>query len=77
MYETKSYVTFGTWAELLDHIAAGYTLFYQAPLDYNPAQVSVVERRDGQLRVTPIYRSADPFTADTGHLDRFRKLSKA
>jgi hypothetical protein len=64
---------FDTWAELLDHISAGYPLWYQAPLDYRPAQVTAVMRKDGKLRVYPTYADADPFTADAVHLERFRK----
>jgi hypothetical protein len=71
-----AFQTFESWAQLLDHVAAGYPLFYHAPMDINPAQVSAVLRRDGKLRVTPIYASADPFTADAGHLDRFRRQPK-
>lgn len=66
-------VAFRDWAQLIDHIAAGYPLWYQAPMDYRPAQVSVVVRKDGKLRVSSIYTDADPFTADQGHLDRFRR----
>jgi hypothetical protein len=67
--------SFATWAQLLDHIAAGYRLFYQAPLDYRPAQVSAVVRCDGQIRVTPVYSDCDPFTAGTAHLERFRRVN--
>jgi hypothetical protein len=67
---------FHTWEQLVDHIKAGYLLWYQAPLDYYPAQVSAVVRKDGKVRVMPIYADADPFTADRGHLDRFRRATK-
>ena len=65
--------TFATWADLLDAVGAGYPLYYQAPMDYRAAQVSAVLRKDGKLRVTPTYTDADPFTADQGHLGRFRR----
>ena len=67
---------FETFAQLIDHVRAGYQLFYQAPLDYRAALVSAVIRKDGNLRVYPIYRDADPFTADPGHLPRFRRKSR-
>jgi hypothetical protein len=64
---------FLTWGELLDHVSAEYPLFYHAPMDFKPTHVSAVVRMDGKLRVSPIYSDADPFTADKGHLERFRK----
>ena len=63
--------TFESWAQLIDHIRAGYQLWYHAPLDYRPQLVTAVVRRDGKLRVAPVYSNADSFTADTGHLSRF------
>ena len=76
MKETRMETKFGsfdTWQELLAFVSADYKLFYHAPMDYRPAVVSAVIRRDGKLRVTPIYSDADPFTADAGHLSRFRR----
>lgn len=69
------YESFQTWAQLTDHVRAGYRLWYQAPLDYRPVLVTAVLRKDGKVRVTPPYSNADPFTADSGHLDRFRRLA--
>lgn len=65
--------SFATWAELLDHVAAEYPLAYQAPLDARPVVITVTRRRDGKLRVTPTFSDAGPFTADEGHLSRFRR----
>lgn len=70
---TQTFQSFSTWAELLDHISGEYPLFYHAPLDFRPRRVSAVARRDGKLRVYPLTNEADPFTADSAHLDRFRK----
>jgi len=70
---TQTFTGFTTWVELIDHVRAGYPLWYQAPLDYRPVLVTAVIRKDGQLRVTPPYSNADPFTADQGHLPRFRQ----
>lgn len=71
--ETPMYEDFTTWAQLADHVSAEYPLFYQGPMDYRPAQVTAVVRKDGKLRVSPVYTDADPFTADAGHLPRFKR----
>ncbi len=73
----KEFEPIATWEELLDRHAAGYRLFYQAPMDYRPVLVTVVLRKDGKLRVTAPYRDSDPFTADHAHLNRFRKETRA
>ena len=68
--------SFADWAQLIDHVRAGYRLWYHAPMDIAPVRVgAVVRARDAKLRVTPIYSNADPFTADTDHLSRFRRLA--
>ncbi len=67
---------FETWAQLLDHVRAGYRLHYQAPMDVRPILVTAVIRQDGSLRVTAPYSDVDPFTADGRHLDRFRRDPK-
>ena len=69
----NTHTEFTSWAQLLDHVRAEYPLYYHAPMDYRAAQVSAVLRKDGKLRVTPTYTDADPFTADQGHLGRFRQ----
>ena len=71
------YRGFQTWADLLAYIRAGYKVFYHAPMDYRPAVVQTAIRKDGKVRVTPVYGAADPFTADKGHLGRFRRLAKS
>jgi hypothetical protein len=68
-----NYETFSSWAQLLDHVAAGHKLYYQAPMDYTAHLVGAYIRKDGKVRVTPVYSDADPFTADTAHLPRFRR----
>ena len=73
----ENYEAFARWDGLLDHIRAGYELFYHAPMDYRPRRVSAVVRNDGQLRVYPHWSSdADPFTADAAHLARFKRLDR-
>lgn len=69
----NNYREFYTWKQLLDAISAGYSIYYQAPMDYRPIQVSVVVREDGLLRVSPIYTDIRPFTVDNAHLSRFRQ----
>lgn len=71
---SEGFESFQSWQQLLDHIKAGYALWYQAPLDHTPVQVSALLRRTGQLRVSPMWHSdADDFLADMGHLSRFRR----
>lgn len=74
MTPAHTFAPFETWAQLLDAIAAGYPIYYQAPLDARPVMVSAVVRRDGKLRITPPYSDCDPFNADAGHLPRFRRI---
>lgn len=76
MNTTPTYTAFDNWAQLLDHIKAGYRLYYWAPMDYRPIQVSVVVRKDGKVRVHAPYGDSDPFTVDEGHLTRFRRDAK-
>jgi hypothetical protein len=62
---------FGSWAALLTYLDAHSNIvFYHAPLDLHPVIVVVTKRfKNGKLRV----RSGSlAFTADGGHLDRFR-----
>ena len=71
-----TYEPFTTWEQLLDHVSAGYPLYYHAPMDHRPVGVSATVRRDGRLRVTPgPYSNADAFNADKGHLERFRRMA--
>jgi len=71
------YTTFESWAQLLDHTAGGYPLWYHAPFDYKPSLVTANVRRDGLLRVYPVYARADAFTADASHLSRFRREARS
>ncbi len=73
--------TFATWAELLNfigngraHLFAGQRLLYQAPMSVRPCTVRIVRIfKNGKLRLDPGYVNGDKFTADSTHLDRFRK----
>jgi len=69
----KSFAGFASWRDVLDHVASGAPTYYQAPLDYRPVLVAAEPRSRGRVRVDPLSRDADPFTADHKHLDRFRR----
>lgn len=74
-------VTFSSWEEVLGHVRAGRVVWYQAPLDSSPRLVRTTARPHGRtVRVKPWSSGRkghcapfDAFTADKGHLDRFRK----
>lgn len=63
---------FVCWGDVLLHVDQGQALWYQAPLDARPVLLGRVHRRGAKVRVYPLSRDVDPFTADAGHLDRFR-----
>lgn len=65
------YKTFDDWREVIDYIRKGGHVWYHAPLDLRPVRVEVKASR-GRVRVYP-GPQADPFYADAGHLDRFRR----
>jgi hypothetical protein len=68
------FTTFSTWDEVLDAARRGDMLYYQAPLDRAPRYVAINKvYKNGTLRIDPLSRDADKFTADAGHLLRFRK----
>jgi hypothetical protein len=63
-------LTFNSWEDLIAYLDGHNTVFYQAPLDRYPVPVDVTRRfKNGKLRLN--YRNGS-FTADRGHLDRFR-----
>jgi hypothetical protein len=79
---------FHSWADVLAYARRGAPLYYHAPLDSHPVRIYpktwdgeqlayVVRART--IRIWPSgstgrgrRRTSDPFTADAGHLDRFR-----
>lgn len=81
--EPGEFRAFGTWQEVLAYARTGAPLYYQAPLDYRPVRVQYkVGART--IRITPPgargrgrLRTSDPFTADSAHLDRFRRPAEA
>jgi len=69
-----SFTTFATWDAVLDAARRGDILWYQAPMDLHPHYISVTKiYKNGKLRIDPLSNQADNFTADAGHLSRFRK----
>jgi hypothetical protein len=68
-----TYKEFSTWNEVLSAAAAGERLWYQAPMDRSPHSVRVVRVfKNGKIHIDPLSNEADSFTADAGHLSRFR-----
>lgn len=69
-------IKFGSWAEVLDHARRGGLLWYHAPLDLRATTVRVVKVfKNGKIKIDP-GAGADAFTADVGHLDRFRRQAQ-
>lgn len=80
---------FQTWKDVLAYAQTGAPIWYQAPMDHRPIKLHprkeqgeerVYEAHARTIRVWPSgstgrgrNRTADPFTADVSHLDRFRR----
>lgn len=65
---------FDSWSDVLEAAASGEQLYYLAPLDRHPSAVAVVKIfKNGKLRIDPLSNQADRFTADSGHLARFKR----
>lgn len=67
---------FESWQAVLDHVRAGLPIWYLAPLDVEPNRIGATCKPKGYtVRVRPFDKRRrnpfDPFTADSGHLDRF------
>jgi hypothetical protein len=68
---TMQFTTFATWDAVLE-AATHNRLWYHAPLDRRPTAVGVVKVfKNRKIRIRA---SGLTFTADEGHLDRFRTL---
>lgn len=66
--------TFSTWSDVLAAARRGERLWYQAPLDARPSSILIVKvYKNDKIRIDPLSNQADPFTADAGHLSRFRR----
>lgn len=76
----KPLQTFSSWQALLTYLAgpspdlAKRWVWYHAPLDTRPCLVRVVKVfKNGKLRIDPCLSGrGEAFTADEGHLSRFR-----
>lgn len=65
---------FNSWNDVLVAAASGEHLWYQGPLDHRPHSIYVIKVfKNGSLRIDPLNNQVDKFTADKGHLDRFRR----
>lgn len=61
-------------SDVLSAARSGEPVWYKAPLDYRARRVRIVKvYKNGKIRIDPMSRDADNFTADRGHLDRFQK----
>lgn len=70
----SNFATFSSWDEVLDAARRGERLWYQAPMDRSPHSILVDKiYKNGKLRINPLSNQADKFSADAGHLLRFRK----
>jgi hypothetical protein len=76
-----TFTTFCTWFDVLAHAQAltqlqahATPIWYQAPLDPNPVRVKILRiYKNNTIRVRPYTgRDSAAFTADAGHLERFR-----
>jgi len=66
--------SFITWADVLAAAERGDRLWYQAPLDRYPHSILVDKiYKNGKLRIDPLSNQVSKFTADAGHLSRFRR----
>ena len=64
--------TFAAWSDVLTAARNGAWLWYHAPMDLRAQSVRIVRvYKNGKIRIDPGC-GADLFTADEGHLSRFR-----
>jgi hypothetical protein len=65
---------FSSWNEVLAAARRGDWLAYQAPMDSAPRSIHVDKvYKNGSIRIDPLSNQADKFTANAGHLSRFRR----
>lgn len=71
---TKAEFTrFSSWSDVLRAARNNEQLYYQAALDIRPRSVLVKKVfKNGKIRIDPMTNQVGDFTADPGHLDRFR-----
>lgn len=75
---------FSTWSDVLAYARTGAPLYYHAPMDAFPVRIFHFKVRARTIRIWPPgsqgrgrMRTADPFTADKGHLNRFRRPAES
>ncbi len=67
------HIAFKSWDDLLSFIGRGGRVFYHAPMDRYPVEVTIARVfKNRKIRVVPPTLDAGAFTADEGHLGRFR-----
>ena len=72
----QGFLPFETWDDVLEAASRGDHLWYQAPFDARPKSIHVAKvLKNGELRIDPLSKDAGKFTADSGHLSRFRRRS--
>ncbi len=65
---------FSSWADVLTAARRGDRLWYKPPMDRYPKSIHVIKVfKNGSIRIDPLSNQADKFTANRGHLDRFRR----
>lgn len=70
----SEFVGFLTWDAVIEHVEAGKPTYYQAPMNVRPTRVNVKLSERRKVRITaPVTADWDSFTADSAHLDRFKK----
>jgi hypothetical protein len=70
----QGFSKFDSWSDVLAAARRGDRLWYWAPMDRSPVSIRVVKVfKNGGLRIDPMSNQASNFTADKGHLDRFRR----
>jgi hypothetical protein len=62
---------FASWDDVLAHVASGKVVYYQAPMNWRPVYVVSARVKGKKIRIGA-QGDSDAFTADDGHLDRFR-----
>lgn len=70
----ENFERFSSWLEVLTYAKTHEYLLYQAPMDVRPHRVRVEKVfSNGKIRLDPMSRDADSFTADRTHFDRMLK----
>jgi hypothetical protein len=82
-HKAEMFEALGGFASMKDVIAwakSGHPLYYKAPMDPHAKRLHDFKLMARSIRIWPSgsrgrgrMRTADPFTANAGHLERFRK----